>query len=568
MGVIHMDLIYTNAQKVELGILQSHEFDLAFGSDENDFELTLPRTKNELEEKSLLYIEGTEYGGIIDKIGADTEAKTLSYQGRTWHGILEKKILEPEQGQDYLILEGEANTVIGQIINLIGLSDIFEASSKDSGMTILPFQFERYIGAYTGLRKILNSCTAKLHIEYHYPRVILSAVPYIDYSQDEEWDSSQVAFKIEKDLQPTNHLICLGSRELRDRHVIHLFTDENGGVQDYATVDQPLEDSDYILDKSKQLIFGVDEVVETYDNATSSTTDNYKPLSNQPADWRYGFANYYQQEVDEEAGTVKYSEVKGTASDQLEVTTSKPSDWSTAYSNYYTSNGQSVSAVETYSYPIINKKPSDWATNCTAYYYFYSDGVTTEYKTVEQLSSNYVKVQTRKPTDWATNYGSYYQKKAKGSGYESVPAVKGKAPTWKAKKYYTQYQKSYSPAWKSNYYRVKKTTTSAPTWTSNKYYTKVSVEIAPAWASGAYFYQVEDNYADLVANGLEKLKESYNADTLDVTLDPSNEYDIDDWVGAREEVTGIETSQPITKKIVKISNGKKTITYEIGDDGK
>ena len=39
---------------------------------------------------------------------------------------------------------------------------------------------------------------------------------------------------------------------------------------------------------------------------------------------------------------------------------------------------------------------------------------------------------------------------------------------------------------------------------------------------------------------------------------------IGDIVGAKENVTGISVWQPITKKIIKIINGKINIDYEVG----
>ena len=59
-----MDLIYTNADLVDQGVLQDCMLDLAFGADENDFELEVPAEGVTLEAGALLYIEGTEYGGM------------------------------------------------------------------------------------------------------------------------------------------------------------------------------------------------------------------------------------------------------------------------------------------------------------------------------------------------------------------------------------------------------------------------------------------------------------------------------------------------------------------------
>ena len=73
-----------------------------------------------------------------------------------------------------------------------------------------------------------------------------------------------------------------------------------------------------------------------------------------------------------------------------------------------------------------------------------------------------------------------------------------------------------------------------------------------------------DHFAELVAGGLERLKESYECDSISVNLDLEGNYDIGDIVGATENITGISVWQPITKKIVTIQRNKETITYEIG----
>ena len=54
---------------------------------------------------------------------------------------------------------------------------------------------------------------------------------------------------LKKDYHPINHLICLGTGNLRNRHVIHLFSDENGGIQPYAVVKNPYCNEHYILDE-------------------------------------------------------------------------------------------------------------------------------------------------------------------------------------------------------------------------------------------------------------------------------------------------------------------------------
>lgn len=90
-----MDLIYTAPGGEELGVLPAPSLDLAFGSDENDFELTIKRERHCMGNGSLFYVEHTEYGGIVDGISIDTAAETVTYKGRSWHGVLAKKVIVP-----------------------------------------------------------------------------------------------------------------------------------------------------------------------------------------------------------------------------------------------------------------------------------------------------------------------------------------------------------------------------------------------------------------------------------------------------------------------------------------
>lgn len=248
-----MDLIYTDKNKTDIGVLANYELDLAYGTDENDFECVVDTENNFCEAGCILYVYGTDYGGIIDKIKVDTARKSISYSGRTWHGIMEKKVLCPDTGADYLVLSGEANTVLGRLITRMGLDDMFSASTENSGIQINNYRMNRYISGYAGIRKMLASSGAKLMIRYINGMIRMSAVPLVDYSQDEEWDSSQMDFVIEKDKRPVNHMVCLGQGELKERTVIHLYMDESGNIS------------------KTQSLTGIEEITEVYDNPNAES---------------------------------------------------------------------------------------------------------------------------------------------------------------------------------------------------------------------------------------------------------------------------------------------------------
>lgn len=230
-----MDLIYTDVNRNDVGILSGYTLDLAFGSDENNFELIVDVNNHCCQPNCLVYVENTEYGGIIDKLGVVTKEEKLSYFGRTWHGILASKVIKPNSGEAYLTVSGEANEVIDNVIRRLGLSNLFTASKTNSGLTIDNYSFDRYINGYSGLTKMVASVSAKLKFAFVNNQVVISAHPIVDYSKDEQFDNDSVEMEIEKTYNGVNHLICLGKGELASRQVIHLYKDENGNVSGVQT---------------------------------------------------------------------------------------------------------------------------------------------------------------------------------------------------------------------------------------------------------------------------------------------------------------------------------------------
>lgn len=569
-----MDLIYADENRKDIDVLKDYTLDIAYGSDENDFELEVDLNNHCCQKGYYIYIEnsidgricGTEYGGVIDNIKVDTEKKLVTYSGRSWQGILATKVIEPPKGYDYLCMNGDANKCIKQVISGIGLSDIFTVSTKDSPVEIVNYNI-RYKNVYHGLCKMLSEFDGKLLLRYEEGKVVLSAEYLMDYSQEEEWDSSQVAFTIEKKYRPVNHLICMGQGDLKDRHVIHLFTDEYGGIQPYSRVDNPVKDSDYILDKSMQVMTGIDEVVEVYDYPNAQVTENYVRLYSQPADWAAKYGDYYK--LDEKDS---YTNLEASKQETYSLLASQPGNWSAGYTDYFEKDSTGYKAVEgdvTTSYRKQTAQPADWTKNYANYYYYWSDGVASEYKAVDGVQKTRYNMQTQKPTDWEKNYSQYYQKKKKG-GYTAVSGVKkGKktvAPAWKARRYYTSENYSVAPKWSAKYYTLSETT-SAPAWTANKYYSVSTVTVKPPFVPGAVYKKEYDYFAEMVESGIEKLKESsLECDSITIDLDLTGNYDIGDIVGALENKTGIAVWQPITKKIVTIKNGKESISYEIGKE--
>lgn len=226
-----MDLIYTNAQRVDLGVLQAYTLDLSFGADnnENDFEVILGKSEPALDDGAFIYIDGTEYGGIIGGMKSNSTDEIRTNIGRTWHGVLNSKVIEPDPGADYFTISGDANECLAVIIDRLGLSALFTAKKELSGIVVKSYKFARYVKGYDGLRAMLASAGAKLKMVFASASVRIYAEPIVDYT-DTPIDSDDAFLRLERYGTKVNHLICLGSGELAQRQVIHLYVDQFGRI--------------------------------------------------------------------------------------------------------------------------------------------------------------------------------------------------------------------------------------------------------------------------------------------------------------------------------------------------
>lgn len=69
---------------------------------------------------------------------------------------------------------------------------------------------------------------------------------------------------------------------------------------------------------------------------------------------------------------------------------------------------------------------------------------------------------------------------------------------------------------------------------------------------------------ELIKNATEKVAEANESDTLEISFD-ADDAELFDTVRAKENVTGISFKEPITQKIIKISDDDIEISYKVGD---
>ncbi len=238
------------------------DIDIAVGTDENDYEIKIRRDRWDecYAYGNIFYIKNTEFGGIIGRKKANTAEDTISLYGRTWRGMLDKKIIRPPSGQDYRKVSGELNTVLNTIVTE-QFGDYFVVSQNDTGVSVTNYQFDRYCTLSSGIVKMLKSVGHRLQIKYIQQErgqpgyVELSAVQIVDYSERIELSQdSRLNFVFDETKNGVNHLICLGKGELQERQVVDLYVGKSGSIG------------------KTQYYTGIQEVAETYED-TSSESD-------------------------------------------------------------------------------------------------------------------------------------------------------------------------------------------------------------------------------------------------------------------------------------------------------
>lgn len=255
-------LIVASSKLKDITPVMDAYIDVAVGG-ENTFEVKVSRKKwkEYLTFGNVLYVKNTEYGGIIGEVDTDTSTDTVSLLGYAWRGLLDKKIIQPPDGQDYRKVSGELNTVIGMLISGC-FGNYFVVSKESTGVNVNNYQFERYCTLLYGIEKMLKSVDYKLQIKYIQQEqgqpgyIELAAVPVVDYSQQIELSQdSQMHFTLKNIKNGVNHLICLGKGELQDRQVVHLYVQEDGTIG------------------KTQYYTGVEEIAETYEDTSSESAE-------------------------------------------------------------------------------------------------------------------------------------------------------------------------------------------------------------------------------------------------------------------------------------------------------
>lgn len=240
-------MIWTDADGVDQGVITDYDLDLAYGigdDPENDFEL-VPLDGTRLSDGCLWYVDGTPWGGVVDRCGFDTSgAGRLAYRGRSWQGVLAGKVVCPPAGSEHYRMEGEANAAIAALLDHVGLSGAATVPAGGSGVT-LGHDLDRFCTAWEGIVDACREAGARPELRLERGTIVVTAVPRRTWGS--EVDSDILDLSGEREWRPVNHLVCAGEGEGGERAVVHLYADAEGRVS------------------RSQSLFGLDERAELYE---------------------------------------------------------------------------------------------------------------------------------------------------------------------------------------------------------------------------------------------------------------------------------------------------------------
>ena len=242
-----MDLFVMDSERQIRKRVRSFSMDLAFGADENDFSLEV-HEPCAIGPGCYVFVPGTEYGGVVTKLKPTRNAvgEAVSYEGQTWHGILNNHVIVPDSGTTHYEPSGDADSVIGTLIGRLGIGALFE-TYQTAGVNVTGAF--RYAPAYDGICNMLRKVGYRLSVRFSLRsrKCSLHAIPVRDFG-DASGVSGRTPYSATLDYRPFNHIIALGKGEGKDRTVVDLYADENGNISKTQTL-RGLSERAYVYDE-------------------------------------------------------------------------------------------------------------------------------------------------------------------------------------------------------------------------------------------------------------------------------------------------------------------------------
>lgn len=225
MDELNLIMISTSMHEYAAITPISFECEVGTGDASNDFEL---RGYDVF--RGGVYIPGTEYGGLIEKTEDATGEDLHTYKGWTWRGILTQAVVSPPDGEDYYTASGDLHEIISGLVT-DRFSGLFTVPGELTGVSV-EFQADRFCTVHEALTDLCEENGYKLVIEAYKSdtvKVELRAEPITTIAGTYNEDN-RLSLTFTDDNMGINHLICMGSGELKDRQRVDLYVDQNGNI--------------------------------------------------------------------------------------------------------------------------------------------------------------------------------------------------------------------------------------------------------------------------------------------------------------------------------------------------
>lgn len=228
-----MELVVADSAGRDVALVSdfSLDMDAGWGSGvDNSFDLTVRGDAPLPGPAWRVYADGTEIGGRVEgfAVKAGRAGREVHWRGSSWAGVLERRLLWPDPGADWLTFAGDCNALLRWAVSRLDLGSLFTVPDGASGVTV-SWRFSRdEPDAWTGLRLALRSVGMRLAARWSHGACRLSAERVADW--EGRVDSDLVGFDIEQSLLPVNHAKAAGRGELAARQVVDLYADRDGRI--------------------------------------------------------------------------------------------------------------------------------------------------------------------------------------------------------------------------------------------------------------------------------------------------------------------------------------------------
>lgn len=429
-----MELTYLNNNFIEQGAILDFKIDLAYGTDENNFEMKTPENKMTVGD----FWSCGSYGGIVDEIAKVSNEELVTYRGRSVQGILDGFYCYQLEENDFFSLSGDNLSIKGLPSNILkSVAEQLEipfvvVNEIDPEETEISITIDRGLSIYQMFMAMPNK-----KLLFDYERNVgftIEITNSVDYTINDEFDATQYAINISVNNKIPNHLIGVFKKD--DKTVVkNLYFNENGELQPYYILDsdnqEPMHDAEFERVEDEPVIKGKDEVIEVINGgSTIENTVMVKPLTesdgntlfvnNVPFDWNENFSEYMREIWDDSKGETvfeklpvepRYTElvIPSAAWWQVNWGAFFKKEYNPDIGEYEYKQLTDSDVREEPQYVRLTPSPTeeDWRKNWQNYFRRYAED---DYRHFEGISvPGWLKETSKNPTPmWSEDRGSYY----------------------------------------------------------------------------------------------------------------------------------------------------------------